>query len=80
MGKYKDEGPELSDFLGKIGSNIRAIRERKGLTLEEVEEAGFASWRHLQRIESGKQPFTISTLYRVARALKVKPSELLKGY
>lgn len=78
--KYKDEGPDLRKFLKVIGLNCRAIREQKGLTLEDIENAGYPSWRHLQLIESGKQPFTMSTLYRIAKALKVKPTDLLKGY
>lgn len=66
-------------FLKAVGLNIRAARERKKMTLEDVEAAGYPSWRHLQKVESG-QPFTMTTLYRVAKALKVKPSELLTGY
>lgn len=69
--------PELARFLKGAGLAIRNIRERKGLTLEETEAAGYPSWRHLQKVESG-QPFTMTTLFRIAKALGVKPSELLK--
>jgi transcriptional regulator with XRE-family HTH domain len=78
MGKgiRKDEEKEILGFLKKVGTNIRTVREQKGLTLEQVEAAGYPSWRHLQKVESG-QPFTVTTLYRIAKALKVKPNELL---
>jgi hypothetical protein len=70
---------DLTKFLKSIGRNIRAAREKKQMTLEEVEAAGYPSWRHLQKVEAG-QPFTMTTLYRVAKALKIKPSDLLNGY
>ncbi len=69
--------PNLKRFLREIGQGIRAVRDRKKLTLEDVEAAGYPSWRHLQKVEAG-HPFTMSTLYRVAKALKVKPSEFFK--
>ncbi len=49
-----------------LGLRLRQIRERKGWTLEQTEEHGWVSWRHLQRIESGKN-VTLITLYRVAK-------------
>lgn len=70
---------ELVAFLKAVGRNVRAVRERKEMTLEGAEAAGYPSWRHLQRVEAG-QPFTMTTLFRVAKTLGVKPSELLKGY
>ena len=75
--KGKTEDAELSRFLKEIGRNIRAIRDRKGMTLEDVEAAGYQSWRHLQKVEAGK-PFTMSTLYRIAKALKVKPLDIFR--
>ena len=78
MGKgiKKSEEREIMGFLKGVGARIRAVREKKGLTLEQVESAGYPSWRHLQKVESG-QPFTMTTLYRVAKALKVKPTALV---
>lgn len=73
------ETAEIGRFLKEVGRSIRSARDRKGMTLEDVEAAGYPSWRHLQKVEAG-QPFTMSTLYRIAKALKVKPSELLKGH
>lgn len=69
--------PEFARFLKNAGLSIRGVREKKQLTLEETEAAGYPSWRHLQKVESG-QPFTMATLFRIAKALGVKPWELLK--
>lgn len=75
--KRNTEDKNLLRFHREIGLNIRAIREKKGLTLEETEAAGYPSWRHLQKVEAG-QPFTMSTLYRIAKALGVDPAEFFK--
>lgn len=48
------------------------------LTLEKVEELGFPSWRHLQKLEAGKN-FTLSTLHRLSLVYEMSPSEILKG-
>lgn len=77
--KSAGKGSDTDKFLRVVGLNIRSVREQKKLTLEDVEAAGYPSWRHLQKVESG-QPFTMATLHRIAKALKVKPSDLLKGY
>lgn len=71
--------PDLKRFLRQIGQAIRAVRDRKHMTLEEVEAAGYPSWRHLQKVEAG-HPFTMSTLFRIAKALRVKPSEFFKEH
>ncbi len=69
---------EVSKFLKKVGLRIRLIREKRGLTLERVEELGYPSWRHLQRVEAGS-PSTMTTLFRIAKVLRVSPEEILKG-
>lgn len=48
------------------------------MTLEQVEELGFPSWRHLQKLEAGKN-FTILTLMKICKVYGMSPSEILKG-
>ena len=68
---------EQDIFIEHLGAKIRALRTKKGWTLEETEEHGWPSWRHLQKIESGKN-ITVTTLWRLAKVLGVSPAELLK--
>jgi DNA-binding Xre family transcriptional regulator len=63
--------------LKKIGLRIRSARQRRGWTLEETEEHGWPAWRHLQKIEAGKN-VTVVTLFKVCRLLKIAPSDLLR--
>lgn len=62
-------------FLKAIGAKLRSIRVDKGWTLEEAEEHGWPNWRHLQKIESGKN-FTITTMYRLSKLYKISISEI----
>ena len=64
-------------FTKALGRRIRDLRNERGWTLEGTENHGWVSWRHLQRLEAGKN-FTVFTLVRVANLFGVHPSELLK--
>jgi len=66
------------DFLKSIGQRLKEIRLKKGLTLEDIEELGFPSWRHLQKLESGKN-FTMVTLFRLCEAYDISPNEFFKN-
>lgn len=61
-----------------LGLRIREIRTQKGWTLEDCEEHGYPSWRHLQSIEAGKG-INLDTLINIADLFKMKLSELLEG-
>lgn len=70
---------ESDRFLKSVGVAIRNRRNELGWTLEQVEEKGYPSWRHLQKVEAGKN-ITVETLFRIAKALKVKPSFFFKDF
>lgn len=63
--------------MGDLGSNLRDARKRLGLTQEEVAERSGVHPTEISRIESGKRDPRASTLRRLARALEVRPGELL---
>jgi len=64
-------------FLKALGLKLREIRLKKGWTLEETEEHGWTSWRHLQKIESGKN-ITVLTLKRLCEMYDIEPNTLFK--
>ena len=63
-------------YLTELGVRIRELRHQKGWTLEEVEEHGWPNWRHLQKIETGKN-VTIISILRISKLYKVSLDKLL---
>lgn len=63
-------------YLKKLGLRLRQIRNQKGWTLEQTEEHGWPSWRHLQKIEAGKN-VTVATLYKLSVVYKMSLKEIL---
>ena len=64
--------------MGKLGENLRAAREEKELTQEQVAERSGVQAGEISRIETGKRDPQISTLLKIARALEVPPGRLLE--
>ena len=67
---------KCKDFIKDTGRRVRALRLKKGWTLEETEDHGWDSWRQLQKIESGRN-MTLASLWRVAKFYGVTPAEIL---
>jgi transcriptional regulator with XRE-family HTH domain len=66
-------------FFKHLGLRLRELRVKSDLTLEETEEHGVQSWKHLQRIESGEANITMATLLLLSGIYGVHPSDVLKG-
>lgn len=64
--------------VGKLGGNVRAARHKLGLSQEQVAERSGVHATEVSRIESGKRDPRVSTVERLAKAVKVKPGELLE--
>jgi transcriptional regulator with XRE-family HTH domain len=66
-----------SKFFEALGKRVRAIRESRHYTQEDMIDFGFSA-RHWQQIEKGR-PITMKTLLRVTIALDVPLSKLVRG-
>lgn len=60
-------------------SNVRAARERAGLTQEEVGNASGVGQAQYNRYENGRVDPSIGVLVRIAAALGVTAADLLDG-
>lgn len=58
-------------FLKAVGTNIRNIRNDKGLSMETLAHEAEIEYRQLGRIERGEVNTTIISLHRIATVLKV---------
>lgn len=63
----------------QLGKRIKEWRRKRGITQEQLAELIETSYKYIQRIE-GKSPpdIRLTTILRLAKALKIKPAELLK--
>ncbi len=62
----------------KFGKKVKEVRQKRGMTQEELAEQAKTSYKYIQRIE-GKTPpdIRLGTVERIANALKISISSLL---
>ena len=61
-----------------MATRLKALREQRGLTQEQLSERSDVGRSHLARLETARQDPTLGTLEKLAKALKVKVTELLE--
>ncbi|HYL68832.1 MAG TPA: helix-turn-helix transcriptional regulator [Candidatus Limnocylindria bacterium] len=65
-----------ADFLVFLGTRVRELRNRRGMTRKMVAREADVSERHLAQLEAGEGNVSIVLLRRIAEALNVSLSEL----
>lgn len=71
--------PDDAKTLESIAANVRRIRERRGMTQEQLAEAADIELRQLSRIETSRAgSFAVTQLVRLAKVLGVRVGELLR--
>ena len=66
----------MNNLLQKIGSNIRSIRLKKGLSIESASAIANIHSTYFAQIERGQRNPTIDVLSQIALALDVKLDSL----
>ena len=61
-----------------VGRVIQRCREKKGLSQEVVSGLADIGRTHLSAIERGIRKPTLETFFKIAEALDIAPSELMK--
>jgi len=64
--------------VGRLGPNLRAARLELELTQEQVAERSGVHATEVSRIEAGKRDPRVSTVERLAKAVQVRPGQLLE--
>lgn len=72
-----DEAPQ--DLAPVVGSNLRRLRMRRGLSLEKLAQRSGVSRAMLGQIELGQSAPTINVLWKIARALDVTFATLIQA-
>ena len=68
---------ELTIFYSNLAAVIRALRTRAGLTQEQLASRAGLTRRYIQSIENEKQEATLSTIFIIAAALEISPTQIV---
>ena len=67
----------MQDIQKVVGERIRLIRQRKGITQDQLADMAGLNRVHLYRLETGRQSMTIRTLKMIADSLGVRVRDLI---
>lgn len=62
-----------------IGSNIRQLRSRAGLTQEQLAERADLHPVYISQVERGTKAISVEALWKLSKALRVAMSAFLRG-
>jgi transcriptional regulator with XRE-family HTH domain len=62
----------------RMATRIKALREQRKMTQEQLAERAGIGRSYLARLETARQDPTLSTLEKIAKALRVKVAKLLE--
>jgi transcriptional regulator with XRE-family HTH domain len=65
------------NILASIGGKIQHIREKKGITQDQLGETTGINAKYISAIERGQKNLTVLTLEKIAKGLEVEPFELV---
>lgn len=67
----------VSRFNALVGTNVKMLREKRGLSQEQLAVAIDRTWQAISHIETGKTLPPLPTLGAIATVLGVTPAALL---
>jgi transcriptional regulator with XRE-family HTH domain len=65
-------------YLQLVGNNIRKMRDKKGISQQELADSSDVAKSTIQRIEKGDMNPSLLTIRSISVALEVELSELVK--
>ena len=65
------------ELLFKIGQSVRYLRQKEGISQEELAFRANLNLNSISTLEGGLNNVKIKTLYSIAKALNVKIEEIL---
>ena len=68
------------DMRKLVGRNVRLIRQKKGLTQEQLAEISGFSQQYISGLEQGRRNPTVVTLYELASSLGVSHLDLVRPF
>jgi len=69
--------PQEKSFTLQFGNHLRDLREKQGLSQEELGYESGLHRTHISLIERGRRSIRLETVRILAEALRLQPSELM---
>lgn len=69
----------MANQVEEFGRRVRAIREQRQWTQEDLADKSGLTSVQVSRVERGVREIRLTTLLRLIAALETKPDKLLKG-
>ena len=66
------------EHMSRIGEKLRALRQRKGLTVRQLGDILGVSNVHIVRIDNGQRKLSIDLVDRMSRFFNVSTDQLIK--
>ena len=73
---FREWRERVVDLKEMIGSRIQELRNKKGITQDQLSEKAGISSKYLSSIERGKENPTLNTILKLARSLEARPDEI----
>ena len=70
---------DRNDPRAIFGDRVRAFRVKRGISQEHLAELSELDRTYISGIERGTRNVSLINIVRIADALEIKPSDLLKG-
>jgi transcriptional regulator with XRE-family HTH domain len=70
---------QLKDpVLLRFGKRVKKLRNQKGLSQEKLADRASLHWTYISGIERGLRNISLKNIFKIAKALKVNPKNLLE--
>lgn len=67
------------EIVLRFSKRLKELRKKYGYTQQKLAELADIEYKHIQRLESNNPcDIKLTTLNKLAKALKIKPTELVK--
>lgn len=73
------QGSAKQEIKKKFGGSVTRARKLKKLSLRDLAALADMEHKHLEKIEKGEVNPTLTTIFQVAGALDIKPTDLIDG-
>ena len=70
--------PDLDPELVRVGATIKALREARGMTQEDLSRAAMLSRAYVANLEAGRKKASMKAIARLAAALVVPQISLIR--